>query len=175
MTDNELEIEKINLVLPEDTTLRLIVSKFMVDRNYKDLIVDTYDNELYSDNETINTIIKCQMIYHNKYNDAPSFDTLFAIVDQYAKKSDRLDSKKLLIELKQIQDMSLDFDDHIVKDSIVDLITARMTYYAIINNFEIIKTKKDTSRLLASLQRISSITLDYDLFVTKNFVYYIRL
>lgn len=163
MENKDLEVAKKHLVLPEEVTLRIIASKFMVDSNYRDLIVDTYDNKIYSDVESIAAITMCQMLYYQKYSEAPSFDTLKALLTRYCEKNEKIDSTRVMIELENIQNGLGEFDEAIVRDSVVDLITSRMTYYAIIENFEIIKTKKDVSKLLAALERVSSVSLDYDL------------
>lgn len=163
MENENLEIAKKHLVLPEETTLRLIVSKFMVDGNYRGLIADTYDPKLYSDIEAIGTIMECQMLYYQKYNDAPSFDTLKELLKRYCAKREKVDATRVMIELDTIQSNDTEYDQEVVKDSIVDLITSRMAYYAVVDNFEIIKTKKDVSNLLAQLQKVSGVSLDYDL------------
>lgn len=156
------ETEKKHLVLPEEVTLRVIASKFMVDGNYRDLIADTYDPKLYYDDEAIAAILQCQMLYYDKHDSAPNFVTLKALVQRFCERKD-LDSKKILVELDVIQNGLGEFNEEIVRDSVVDLISSRMTYHAIVDNFEIIKTKKDVSKLLMALERVSNISLDYDL------------
>ena len=163
MTEKDTETAQKHLVLPEEITLRLIASKFMTDASYRDMIVDTYDPKIYSENINIATILECQMIYHDKYENAPDFATLKALLTRYSEKKTNVDLTQLMIEFDQMQNNKDEFDHKVVSDSVVDLISSRMTYYAILDNFEIIKTKKDVSKLLGALEKVSNISLDYDL------------
>lgn len=161
--ESEQEIAKKHLLLPEAVTLRIIASKFMVDNTYRELIVDTYDPKIYSDDPNIGAILECQMLYYAKYNEAPSFETLTAVAERYCQKKEHIDYTRLKIDLDNIQNSPNEFDALIVKDSVVDLISSRITYYAVVDNFERIKTQKDISVLMAALQKVSAISLDYDL------------
>lgn len=163
MEYQDKEIAQKHLVLPEETTLRVIASKFMTDSNYRDLIVDTYDPKIYSDVESISVILECQMLYYGKYSKAPTFSDLKELLKRYCSRREKVDSTRVMIELETIQNGMGEFSPEVVQDSVVDLITARITYYAIIDNFEIIKTQKDVTKLLAALEKVSSISLDYDL------------
>ncbi len=163
MENREIEVAKKHLVLPEETTLRVIASKFMIDSNYRDLIVDTYDPKIYSDVESISTIVECQMLYYAKYSSAPTFADLKELLKRYCEKRESVDSTRVMIELDTIQKGLGEFSEEVVRDSVIDLITSRITYFAIIDNFETIKTKKDVTVLLSALEKVSSISLDYDL------------
>lgn len=163
MPEQDIETAKKHLVLPEETTLRVIASKFMTDSNYRDMIVDTYDPKIYSDIESIGAIMECQMLYHAKYSTAPDFATLKALLKRYCDRREDVDSTLAMIEIDAIQNGGGEFAEEVIRDSVVDFITSRMTYYAIVDNFETIKTKKDVSKLLAALEKVSSVSLDYDL------------
>lgn len=163
MENTQQEISKKHLILPEETTLRVIVSKFMTDSNYRDMIVDTYDPKIYSDVESIGVIMECQMLYYSKYSSAPDFTTLKELLKRYCERRSKVDSTKVLIDLDTIQNGLGEFAEDVIKDSVVDFITSRMTYHAIIDNLDAIKTKKDVSALLQQLERVSNVSLDYDL------------
>ena len=92
MEEKEIEIAKKHLVLPEETTLRVIAQKFMTDSNYRDMIVDTYDPKIYGDIEAIGVIMECQMLYHAKYKEAPDFVTLKELLKRYCEKRESVDS-----------------------------------------------------------------------------------
>jgi replicative DNA helicase len=163
MEEKELETAKKHLLLPEETTLRIMSSKFMTDSSYRDLIVDTYDPNIYLDDVSMGTIFECQMLYYSKYNEAPNFVTLKELLKRYCEKRENVDSTKVFVDLDIIQNGLGEFDETVIRDSVLDLISTRITYNAIIDNLEIIKTKKDTTKLLQTLERVSGLTLDYDL------------
>lgn len=163
MEEQELEIAKKHLVLPEETTLRVIAQKFMTDSNYRDMVVDTYDPKIYADVEAISVIMECQMIFHAKYHIAPDFPTLKELLKRYCEKRESVDSTRVMIELDTIEKGMGEFSEDVVRDSVVDFITSRMTYHAIVDNFETIKTKKDVSKLMRQLEKIKNVDLDYDL------------
>lgn len=163
MEDKELEIAKKHLVLPEETTVRVMASKFMTDSNFRDLIVETYDPKIYSDFETVSVILECQMLFYSKYSTAPDFATLKELLKRYCEVRKKVDSTAVMIDLDMIQNGLGEFAEDVVRDSVVDFVTSKITYHAIIDNFEIIKSKKDVSKLLATLEKVSSISLDYDL------------
>lgn len=163
MEDKELEIAKKHLVLPEETTVRVMASKFMTDSNFRDLIVETYDSKIYSEFESVGVILECQMLFYSKYSTSPDFATLRELLKRYCEVRKKVDSTKVMIDFDMIQNGLGEFAEDVVRDSVVDFISSKMTYYAIIDNFEIIKSKKDVSKLLATLEKVSSISLDYDL------------
>lgn len=163
MEEKELEVAKKHLVLPEETTLRIIAQRFMTDSNYRDMIADTYDPKIYSDVEAISVIMECQMLYHAKYKEAPNFETLKELLKRYCEKRESVDATRVMIELDTIQKGMGEFAEEVIRDSVVDFVTSRMTYHAIVDNFETIKTKKDVSQLLQQLEQVSNVALDYDL------------
>jgi hypothetical protein len=159
MDDN---IQEVKLSLPEKQIEQLILKKFYTDNEYRNFILNHYQDR-YLFNQDIAVVVNILIQYYHTYNDVPSKPIMEMIVEKYGESNDKVDSKKLLTIFNNALEIDVAQDDDFIKSNILGFIQNRASYFVIMEELETIDKYGDVSTCITKLQSIIDIGFDTDL------------
>jgi len=143
-------------ILADETVEKLLIQKIFTDDNYKNLILNNYD-ERHFKNKNAGFIINAVKEFNEKYKKLPDGSVLKMIFEK------ETNTKELLTLFKGCMNLEVQDQDDFVRDAIVGYIQNKRMYYAIMDNLDEITERGQIDSVIKEFQDIAQVDIVNDL------------
>lgn len=145
---------------------KLLFKKTLTDHKYLNIIASIFDKRWFK-TENLSLLFKLTLNFYKKYNTAPSYKVLLALVQKYIERSpDESELTSIQTLLIDIKNLDMNLSDEVLGTNLKEYIRKRALYFAMFDNIENLETKSDEviDTCLTRFDKVQKITFqDVDL------------